>query len=241
MDVIRATSFWFLGLLLVGGWGAHAQSPLPSAAEKEVQRLERRPAELRIQYDRARSAWESGASFLEAKVRLDRVLHEMPDDAEARKLRALVLLEMDRPKEALVDARRAAELAPDDAEARLIQVRALCMQGEKKAARRVLHEAAEQVVSEAPLYVRLSWNAEQVNLLGKAEEFARKALTHNANLASAYYQLARVLVRRKQADRAAGVLARGFEASVLTPGVVLRDTRLRRLARHRSLQEYLPQ
>lgn len=241
MDLIRVTSFWFLVLLLAGAWTAHAQAPLPSSAGKEVQRLERRPPELRTQYDRARSAWESGASFLEAKVRLDRVLHEMPDDAEARKLRALVLLGMDRPEEALADARRAAKLAPDDAEARLIQVRALCMQGDKEAARRVLREAADQIVNEASLYVRLSWNAEQVNLLGKAEEFARKALMHNANLTSAYYQLARVLIRRKKSEKAVNILVRGFEASVLTPGIVLRDARLRRVAHHRKLQKYLPQ
>src|SRR5690554_3695523 len=51
-----------------------------------------RPAEWEAEFNRAHSAFRSGVSFLEAKARVDRVLRALPDDAQARKLRAQILI-----------------------------------------------------------------------------------------------------------------------------------------------------
>ena len=79
-----------------------------------------RTQDLRVQYYRAETAWKSGASVLEVKARVDRVLKELPDDVEALKLRTRALLHMGRDAEALVDAQRAVALHPTDGEAQLL-------------------------------------------------------------------------------------------------------------------------
>ena len=79
-----------------------------------------RSQEMNVQYHRAETAWKSGASVLEVKTRIDRVLKALPDDVEALKLRAQVLLKLDRVAEALADVQRAVALSSKDGEAHLI-------------------------------------------------------------------------------------------------------------------------
>jgi tetratricopeptide (TPR) repeat protein len=198
-----------------------------------------RPQELNVQYNRAETAWKSGASVLEAKARVDRVLKELPDDVEARKLRAQVLLALDRAPEALADARRAVELAPDDGEAHLILSEVARVAGETVLARQALDAAAERVLDDATFHIRLSWNAALLGLLDRAEAFARIALALDPQGASAYYQLARVFIHKAQMDDAAAILARGLRAAVLDPAAIEKDTVLVRIAGHESLHDLM--
>ena len=241
MIVKRVAVILVLSILQLSATPARAQLPQRSSEPKQVPGLDaQRSAELNAQYYRARIAWRSGSNLMEAKVRIDRVVKARPDDAAARKLRAQVLLALERPGPALVDARRAVHLRPEDGEARLILTEALRLNGKKQAARKALKEAAQHLFGKASHRVLLSWNAEQLGLYKQAEEYARDALERNMSLPAAYYQLARVLVRRRQVDAAAAILKRGFSASVLTPGPVVRDSLLRRVAQHEDLQRYFP-
>lgn len=198
-----------------------------------------RSPELNVQYHRAETAWRSGASILEAKARLDRVLRALPDDGEARKLRAQVLLAMDRPEEALHDARRAVEIRPDDGEAYLILCEAARLTGHDREALAALDAAAERVLEDAAFHLRLSWNATLLGQTDKAEAFARIALALNPTEAAAYYQLARIFVRQERLDDAAAVLARGLHSSILDPAAVRKDETLGRLADHALLEGLL--
>jgi predicted Zn-dependent protease len=198
-----------------------------------------RPPELSGQFYRAQTAWKSGVSVLEAKVRVDRVLRELPDDVAARKLRAQVLLAMDRPAEAVEDARRAVELDEADGEAYLILCEASRLFGDQAMAEYALDAAAERVLEDAGFHIRLSWNAALLNQLDKAEAFARIALALDGNEAAAYYQLARVFLQQSQPDDAAAVLARGLRNAVLDPGAIQRDTLLVQVADHVVLEGLL--
>ena len=235
MIVKRVAVVLVLSILQLSATPVRAQLP------KQMSGLNaQRSSELSRQYYRARAAWRSGSSLMEAKVRIDRVIEARPEDAAARKLRAQVLLALRRPRPALVDARRAVHLRPDDGEAYLILTEALRLSGKKQAARKALKEAAPHLFGNASHRVVLSWNAAKLGLHEQAEEYARDALDQNASLPAAYYQLARVLVLQRKMDAAAAILKRGFGASVLTPGPVVRDSLLRRVAQHEDLQRYLP-
>lgn len=212
---------------------------LAGLAAGPVQAQVVRSAELNVQYHRAETAWKSGASMLEAKARIDRVLKELPDDVAARKLRAQVLMALERPAEALVDARRAAQLDPGDGEARLILAEAARLLGDTALARAALDAAAERVLEDAAIHLRLSWNAALLGQLDKAEAYARIALALDARAAPAYYQLARVFLQQEQPDAAAAILARGLKQSILDPNALQRDTLLSRLVTHPALQDYL--
>lgn len=193
--------------------GARAQEP--------------RPPEVEAQLHRAETAWKSGASLLEAKARVDQVLEDRPDDAGARKLRARVLLSMQRPADALTDARRAVQLAPDDADAHLVMCEAARLAGRLDVATQALDAAAGHGLEDAGFHVRLSWNAAELEQLDKAAAFARVALALDPRLPEAYYQLARVFVLQGQRDDAVLILERGFRRSVIDPGLVRRDPVLR--------------
>jgi predicted Zn-dependent protease len=209
--------------LCTGLWAAPAQGQIV------------RPPELSAQYHRAETAWKSGTSMLEAKARVDRVLKELPDDVAARKLRAQVLMAMDRPVEALADARRAVALSPADGEAYLILCVTARVAGERRLAVEALDAAAERVLDDAAFHIRLSWNAALLGQLDKAEAFARIALALGATEAAAYYQLARVFIQKDQLDDAASILARGLRRSVLDPATIQRDTLLVRVATHHEV------
>lgn len=219
---------WFALLLLVLG-------PLPARAQTPPARS----SELNLQFFRAETAWKSGSSLLEAKARVDRVLKALPNDVPALKLRAQVLLGLERPAEALVDARRAAQLAPQDGEAHVILSEAALAAGDRSLALSALDVAAGLALDDAPLHARLSWTAVQLGVLDKAEAFARIALALSPADGAGYYQLARVFVLRNQPDEAALVLARGFRAQLLEPDLVRDDPVLQRLQGHAELATWL--
>lgn len=198
-----------------------------------------RPPELNVQYHRAETAYRSGASMLEAKARVDRVLESLPQDAEALKLRARVLLNLNRSEEAVVDAEKAVQLNPKDAEAYLILCEAARQSEDVARAEEALGQAASLVFNDAALHVRLSWNAEQLGLLEKAEAFARTALALDGTISAGYYQLARVFMLKQQPEAAALILRQGFERELLDASVVRADTELAALARHPALQTFL--
>lgn len=194
-----------------------------------------RPPELNVQYHRAETAWRSGASVLEAKARVDRVLKELPNDVAALKLRAQVLAAMGREGEAMRDAERAVMLAPGDGEAHLILSEVARMNGDNGRALKALDAAAERVLEDAAFHIRLSWNAAMLGQLDKAEAFARIALALDGRRPAAYYQLARVFVQKKQNDDAAAILARGLRNAVLDPVAIVQDSMLADLADHAAL------
>ncbi len=198
-----------------------------------------RPPELNAQYHRAETAWKSGASVLEVKARVDRVLEVLPNDVEALKLRAQALLKMNRDEEALTDARRAVRLRPKDGEAHLILCEAARRNGDVEGASRALDAASELALDDAALHIRLSWNAVLLDRLDKAEAFARVAMASDPDEAAAYYQLARVFVLQQQREAAATVLLNGLNASILDPGAIAADTVLVHVIDHPDLQPLL--
>lgn len=200
---------------------------------------DRRPPELDVQFNRAETAWKSGASVLEAKARVDRVLNVIPDDGEARKLRAQILMAMERPEEALFDARQAVKLQPQDGEAYLILSEAARFNGNHHLAVEALDAAAERVLEDADFHIRLSWNAALLGQFDRAEAFARIALALDSTKAAAYYQLARVFVQKNQADDAAAILEKGLRSNFLDPVAIRKDTVLTRVAGHGTLMELL--
>ncbi len=224
-------------LLLLLFFGAASQPAL--AQERHARALRERTPEMTIQYHRAETAWKSGGSMLEAKARVDRVLKELPDDVEARKLRAEVLIGMGRPAEGLADAQRAVLLSPSDGEAQLILSEAARLCGKAELAEDALDRAAKHEEQTAAFQVRLSWNALELGLLDKAERFGRAALALGPEEPVVYYQLARVLVRRDRSNDAAAVIARGLRAYVVSPEAVVGDPLLAPLLRHDTVQDAL--
>lgn len=200
-----------------------------------------RPHELNVQYHRAETAWKSGASVLEVKARIDRVLEALPNDVEALKLRAQALLKLGRHDEALADGQRAVRLAPKDGDAHLILCEAARLNGDVALAERSLGAASELALDDAALHIRLSWNAVLLGQLDKAEAFARVARASDPDEAAAYYQLARVFVLQEQPEAAATVLVNGLNASILDPGAIAADTVLVRVTDHPSLKALLDQ
>lgn len=221
---LRRTYRTFLLAVLV-----FAGAPTPASGQ-----IIRSP-ELSLQFHRAEAAWKSGASVLEAKARVDRVLEELPGDVAARKLRAEVLLAMERSEEALQDARQAVELAPGDGEAYVLLCEAARLSGHREEALEALEAASERVLEGAGLHVRLSWNAEALGQLEMAEAFGRIALALGETEPAAYLQLARVFTRQGNRDAAAAVLSRGLRTSVLIPQAIRSDTVLVRVVDHPDL------
>lgn len=232
MKRLRICKSFLLVLLLVSGMATAAW-----AQSNQLQSV--RSSELNMQLHRAETAWKSGASLLEAKARLDHVLKELPDDLEARTLRAEVLLDMSRPEEALDDAQRAVELAPESGIAHLLLTEAARRCSKLDLAREALREAVAHLDESATQHVRLSWNAALLEELEIAESLARTALALDESEAAAYYQLARVFLQKDQDEEAASVLERGFRAEVLDAAFVERDVLLRRLADHPMLQKFM--
>jgi Flp pilus assembly protein TadD len=202
-------------------------------------RSQDRPPAIEVQFHRAEAAWKTGASLHEAKARIDRVLEEIPGDVDARKLRAQVLLALERPAEALVDALRAVEIRPSDAEARLILCEVAIAADEQTLALRELNAASELIIDNAEFNLRLSVNAVQLGQLDRGEAFARTALSLAPRNPGSYYQLARVFVLRGQADEAVAVLERGFRGAALDPAVVREDVVLRTIAGHSDLRTFM--
>ena len=227
VDTMKRRWVW-MGIavaVLLGVQGAYAQAL--------------RSPELNVQYHRAETAWRSGTSMLEAKARVDRVLKALPDDREARKLRAQVLMALGRHEEALDDAIRAVELDPKDGEAHVILCEAARLTGNLPQAEKALDDASHHLRDQVDLHIRLSWNAVELEQLDKAEAFARIALNLDSLDAGAYYQLARVFMLQGVPDNAATILARGFRASLLDAAIIRQDPPLQPLLEHPDLQAWL--
>lgn len=198
-----------------------------------------RPPDLDAQFHRAETAWRSGASMLEAKARVDRVLEARPNDAEALRLRAQVLMALGRTEEALHDARRAVNVAPRAATSQLVLCEVARQAGRQALAARALQDASELVFDDAALHVRLSWNAVLLGQVEEAEAFARTALALDGENPSAYYQLARAFVLQGEDDAAATVLRNGFQRALLDPTTVRSDTLLTHMTTHPAVRSYL--
>lgn len=185
-----------------------------------------RPREVNTQFHRARTAWQSGNSILEAKARIDRVLTALPDDPEARILRAEILLGMNRPDSALVDARRAAELMPTSGLAHLVHCEAASRAGLPREAARAMRRSADQIMSDAGWYVRLSRCAERLQQLPEAESYARLAIAQGALNPAGHIQLARVFMVSGERELAVTTLIKGIENGVIRPSNIRQDSEL---------------
>ncbi|MEZ4703085.1 MAG: tetratricopeptide repeat protein [Rhodothermales bacterium] len=219
---------WFLGMamaVLLAGAGRDGMAQV-------------RPLQPNIQAElhRAETAWRSGGSLLEAKVRADEVLRLSPDHPEALRLRAEVLLALKRYDEALPDAQRATELNPSDGQAYWILAESARLAGRPGVARESLRKAAGQITNEnADLHIQLSQVAAQVDELDLAESFARVARARDPGYAAAHYQLARVFLLQGRQQAAISLLLSGLDDRVLDPRFIEQDSTLGVLARHPDL------
>ena len=197
---------------------------------------------VQMNFHRAETAWRNRTSLLEAKVRADQVLRAAPDHANALKLRAEVLIAMERYEDALQDAERATTLDPNDGSAHLLLAEAARLAGNTALARGALERAASLAIEEgAEFHIRLS----RIALLlgeedwGMAESYARVALAKDRNSPAAYYQLARVFAKQDRIEDAITTLTRGFESDLLDAVYLKSDSTLSRLAGHDRLMEYM--
>jgi predicted Zn-dependent protease len=234
-----ATALLMAATPVIAPAAVQAQQAGAGQASNGAARLEERPPALDRQLRRAKMAWRRGTNLPEAKARLDHLLRRRPDDQAARKLRAEVLLEMDRSGAALHDARHAATSRPRDGVAHLLRVEAARRDSQPALARRALARAAEHLPQKAKPHVRFSWNAMQLGRLAQAEAFGRVAVALDSSSGAAPRQLARVFVERDRADEAAAVLARGVRDGALAPRAIRRDERLRDLTDHPRLRELM--
>jgi len=184
---------------------------------------------------RADLAWRGEGSLLEAKVRLDRVLAVYPADYEALRLRAQVLLALDRRVEALRDARLAHEILPNDPETLLVLCEAARLNDDLQTAREALDAATSLLFRNAPLHARLAWNAEHLGLLNRAEGFARLAVLQDPLLGVGYLLLARIFMRRGVPEAAASVLADGLSRNAVTFSMVREEPMFAPLSSHPAL------
>jgi len=186
-----------------------------------------RPPALSAQLHRAEIAYKSGASLLEAKVRVDRVLTELPNDAQALKLRAKVYVSMKRYTEALTDARRAAAVDPDDGEAQLLVSISAQRAGSTDLALRAMDRAAALLVDDASAHVELSGIAREMGLLDRAEAYARISVALDPTLASGQLELARAFVAQKKYPAAILILQKAIESGTVKRETILSDSLLR--------------
>src|SRR5690606_15126025 len=102
-----------------------------------------------------------------------------------------VLMSLQKPAEALKDARKATAIDPTDGEAHLILAEAAHAAGHEEMALVALGRAAEAepILTDASCHVRMSWLAADMDRLSWAEAFARTALALDARNPAPYYQL----------------------------------------------------
>jgi len=199
----------------------------PAAFAQRVQNANvrpARPARLNVQFHRAETAWKSGSSLLEAKARIDRVLTELPMDAEARKLRAGIYLSMGAPGKSLEDALAAAELDSSDGEAQLLICESAVRIGDLETALLALDSSADLFLEQSTFHVRLSRCAVDLNKYDAAEAYARTALAGDSRNAETHLQLARVFILSDEYNKAVTVLNRAIESRILSSVVIRRDS-----------------
>lgn len=185
-----------------------------------------RPPELNVQFHRAHTAWSTGNSLLEAKARIDRVLAELPDDVEALKLRAAILMDMDRPEDALEDADRAALLSPDNGEAHLLRCESAALIGRRADASDALEKASNLFLERIDQYVRLSGCAMDIGVSTRAESLARVAVAQDDSNPGGHIQLARVFLGTGRPDDARSIVNRLIAANSLSRMAVMADSQL---------------
>lgn len=188
-----------------------------------------RPPELNVQFHRAHTAWATGNSLLEAKARIDRVLEALPDDVEALKLRAAILLDMDRPSEAFADADRATRITPEDGEAHLLRCESAAETGQDDEARDALEKASNLFLQRIDHYVRLSACALEIDATTRAESLARVAVAQDNTDPRGHVQLARVFLATRKSEEARTIVNRLIEANSLSRMAVMADSQLAKL------------
>lgn len=193
-----------------------------SAQVADVRAL--RPQELNLQYHRALTAFHSGASLLEAKARVDIVLADLPDDTDALKLRADILLALDRPTDALRDAGAAVRLNPLDGEAHVLLCESAVASGNHARAVTSLTTATELFLGDISKYVRLSACAVATGQIPEAEALARIAMATGDKDGRGRLQLARIFMVSEREESAVAVLQQGLQERALRPSDVRRDT-----------------
>ncbi len=211
-----------------------ALAQLPLRTQRTI-----RPPELNVQFHRAETAWKSGTSLLEAKARIDRVIKVLPDDLEARKLRAGIFLSMGQPEKATADARRAVRLGPEDGEAHLLLCEASVRTDRVEAALGALRRSAELLIDQPVLHIRLSRCAIALGRIDEAEAYARIALAGDNMNAAAYLQLARVFVIARQIQKSVTVLEKGLRMGLIIPSQILNDHDLLTVADDQGLKSYM--
>lgn len=203
---------------------------LTVATSANANAQEFRPPELDVQFHRAHTAWSTGNSLLEAKARIDRVLEELEDDVEALKLRAAILMDMDRPSEAFLDADRATRITPSDGEAHLLRCESATQIGQDEDARDALEQASNLFLERIDHYVRLSMCALDIGASTRAESLARIAVAQDDTDPRGHVQLARVfLVSDEVVDgpaKARSIVNRLIEANELSRRAVMADSQL---------------
>ena len=182
-----------------------------------------RSPQMSLEFHRARAAWKSGGSQLEAKARLDLVLEEGPDDAEAYLLRARVELAMKHHADALSDALRAAELNPTLEDAHFVLCQAARSAGDTTLAVQALERSLASIESDPLKHIVLSREATLLGQHETAESLARVAVALDGTNPEAHYQLARTLALRGNHDAAVLILTRGLADGLLTPDYVTAD------------------
>jgi len=190
-----------------------------------------RPPELNVQFHRAHTAWATGNSLLEAKARIDRVLTVIPDDIEALKLRAAILMDLERPEEALRDAIHAARNAPEDGEAHLLRCESAVLIDRKGIAKQALETASDLFLGRTSHYVRLSNCALRLGAMTRAESLARVAVAPDASDPRGHVQLARVFAATGRSDDALDLINRMMGTGVLSRSAVMADSQLAALFR----------
>lgn len=182
-----------------------------------------RPQQLNMQFHRAKTAFDSGASLLEAKARVDIVLAELPDDAEARKLRAAILLALEKPEAAFRDAQRAAILSPGDGEAHVLLCESGVASGHAARAKESLDTATDLILGDVALYIRLSSCALELGQIRPSEALARLAMASGERDGRGHLQLARVFMRTERAGNAETVLVQGLQERAVRAWDIRRD------------------
>lgn len=180
-------------------------------------------ADTKVQFHRARTAFESGNSLLEAKARIDRVLKLDPEDVEALKLRASILMGLDRKEDAIDDAIFAVSLAPKDGEAQLLLCETAYANGNQELAKKALKNATDVIAKQAGWLVRLSSCALALGDPQRAEALARIAVAANELEPKAHIQLARIFSRSGRTQDAISVLNKMVSNSLVSEKAIMQD------------------
>ncbi len=218
-DMIR---FFILLLTCSLAVGAHAQ--------------DFRQPELNVQFHRARTAWSTGNSLLEAKARIDRVLAALPEDVEALKLRSSILADLGRDDTAFLDAAEAVKLAPEDGEAHLLLCESAARLDDIPKADQALETASNLFLDGMDQYVRLSACASSIGAHTRSESLARVAVAQDGSDPRGHVQLARAFLQAGRGVDARAVLDRMVAENLLPMRAVLADSQLAQLYRDDSDQ-----